>query len=227
MPQLSSTDATDAPADDVGSTDEQLVGDDGQERFRPSWIQVVALVVAVAFLTGVVTTWWANREPTPNAVDVGFYDDMTTHHDQAIGMAITYLSHGTDPVLRFVAGKINASQNGDNRQMFTALQEWGKRGTPDVAMEWMNMPVRQDAQPGMATQEQLDELEKARGRRLDDLFSRMMIDHHQGGIHMAEAAASRGDLSRGLATYMATSQRSEIGELNTRRQQLGLAPYQP
>jgi uncharacterized protein (DUF305 family) len=223
MAQVSSMDAmTDGgPSEPDGESVEY----DGDGPFRPSWLQVVALVVSVAFLTGVVATWWANREPTPNATDVGFYDDMTTHHEQAVGMAITYLSHGTDPVLRFVAGKINASQNGDMRQMYTALQEWGKKGTPDVAMEWMGMSVPQDAQPGMATKEQLDELSTARGRELDDLFSRLMISHHEGGIHMAEAAASSGKLSRDLATFMATTQRDEIGELNTRREQLGLAPF--
>src|SRR5262245_18948125 len=112
--------ATDTMTDDGPSEpDDEAVDYDGDGPFRPSWLQVVALVVAVAFLTGVVATWWANREPAPNATDVGFYDDMTTHHEQAVGMAITYLSHGTDPVLRFVAGKINASQNGDMRQMYT------------------------------------------------------------------------------------------------------------
>jgi uncharacterized protein (DUF305 family) len=196
--------------------------DHGRGRFAPSLVQVLLLVVAVAFLTSVTTAWWVNRAPTPNATDVGFYDDMTTHHYQAIGMAISYLSHGTDPVLRLIAGEINASQNGDIRQMQTALQKWHRQGSPGVAMEWMNMPVPQDAQPGMATPAQLEQLSKARGRELDDLFSRLMIAHHEGGIHMANAAVRLGDLSRPIAAYMATTQRDEIGDMTLRRKQLGL-----
>jgi uncharacterized protein (DUF305 family) len=198
--------------------------DDGRGRFALSLVQVLVLVVGVVLATSAVTAWWVNRDPTPNATDVGFYDDMTTHHYQAIAMAITYLKHGTDPVLTLIAGGINASQNGDIRQMQTALQNWRRQGSPDVAMEWMNMPVPQDAQPGMATPAQLERLNNARGRQLDDLFSRLMIAHHRGGIHMADAAVRLGHLSRPLATYMASTQRSEVGDMNHRREQLGLPP---
>jgi uncharacterized protein (DUF305 family) len=137
-------------------------------------------------------------------------------------MAITYLKYGTDQVLGFVASEINTVQNGDIRQMQAALQDWGAKTTPDVAMEWMGMPVPQNAQPGMATGAQLKELANARGRELDDLFSRLMIEHHQGGIHMANAAARTGKLSKNAAAGMASLQRSEINEINLRREQLGL-----
>jgi uncharacterized protein (DUF305 family) len=190
--------------------------------FRPTVPQLVALAVALVFTTAAATAWWTSREPEPNAVDVGFYDDMTTHHRQAIGMAISYLRNGTDPVLGFVAGEINANQNGDIRQMQIALNEWNEAGTPGVAMEWMNAPVPQDQQPGMATSEEMRALEAARGTELDDMFSRMMIEHHAGGVHMSDAAADTGKLSRKLATGMAKVQRDEIFEINTRREQLGL-----
>jgi uncharacterized protein (DUF305 family) len=93
-------------------------------------------------------------------------------------------------------------------------------------MEWMDAPVDQDAQPGMATQAQLDELDAATGTELDDLFSSLMIAHHRGGIHMAQYAVDHGhedDLTT-LAQAMVTTQQSEVGEMNLRRQALGLQP---
>lgn len=222
---MSSDETLQAIADyeDEDATDE----DRDRGRFAPTILQALAFAAAVAFLTSVVTAWWVTRDPTPNATDVGFYDDMTTHHNQAIGMAITYLRYGNDPVLSFVAGEINVNQNGDIRQMQAAMQQWRKEGTPGVAMEWMGMSVPQDAQPGMATNAQLAALKKARGRELDDMFSRLMMTHHNGGIHMAEAAAKGGDLSRNIAANMAALQRSEVGEMGLRREQLGLPSFRP
>lgn len=191
----------------------------------PNIPQTIALVVALCFLTGVVTAWWVQRDPKPNAVDVGFYDDMTVHHNQAVEMAISYLRNGDDKIMGFIASGVARSQIGDVRQMQAEMQKWGEGGTPDVAMEWMGMSVPPQGMPGMATDAQMKELTEARGKELDDLFSRMMIDHHLGGIHMAEAAEENGDLTTGAAAGMAAGQRSEIGEINNRREQLGLPRY--
>ena len=42
--------------------------------------------------------------------------------------------------------------------------------------------------PGMATNTQLDELRKANGKAAEVLFLRLMIDHHKGGVGMAQSA---------------------------------------
>jgi uncharacterized protein (DUF305 family) len=213
---VSDDQAVDEAADDV---------EESRPRRGPNIPQTIALVVALCFLTGVVTAWWVGRDPTPNAVDVGFYDDMTVHHEQAIGMAITYLRNGDDKVLGFIASGINRVQNGDIRQMQAEMQKWRKEGTPEVAMEWMGMSVPPQGMPGMATEAQMKELQAASGRELDDLFSRLMIDHHIGGIHMAETAVEDGKLSKGAAAGMVASQRADLGEINNRREQLGLPRY--
>jgi uncharacterized protein (DUF305 family) len=196
-------------------------------RRGPSLVQAILLIVALMFLTAVVTVWWMERDPKPNAADVGFYDDMTTHHFQAIAMAYAYLANGTDPVLQSTAKEVQFVQIGDIREMQAALKEWDRTGTPETAMEWMGMPVPQNAQPGMASKEQLGELARARGRELDDIYSRLMIDHHLGGVHMAEAAAERASLEsvRKTAEAMAANQRTEVTELNLTREQLGLERY--
>ena len=36
--------------------------------------------------------YWADRSESPGVADVGFYDDMSTHHMQAIAMARIYLA---------------------------------------------------------------------------------------------------------------------------------------
>jgi uncharacterized protein (DUF305 family) len=167
-------------------------------------------------------------DPEPNEADVGFYDDMTTHHWQAFDLARIYFANGDDPVLRELAEETIFFQSGEIRDMQRAMEDWGETGTPDEAMQWMGMTTPQDAQPGMATPEQLEELESLEGSELDDAFSRLLIDHHAGGIHMADAAVGAASLPdvRELARIMATNQRAEIDELNHRRQVLGLPSYQ-
>ena len=69
---------------------------------------------------------------------------------------------------------------------------------------------------GMATRRELTELGTARGATLDQLFTRLMIDHHVGGIHMAQYAlahATTAEVKR-WALSMEDGQRGEIAELN-------------
>ena len=54
------------------------------------------------------------------------------------------------------------------------------------AMAWMGMPTNDDHMPGMATDEQLDELAGSSRERGDDLFIDLMVAHHKGGIDMVE-----------------------------------------
>src|SRR6188508_2553884 len=145
--------------------------------------RAILVTISLMFLTGAaVFTWqqWAN-DPHPNAVDIGFADDMRTHHLQGVSMALAYLHDGTDPTLLQMANEIVLVQAGENRLLNQYLEDWG---SPDLdlntAMEWMDAPVDQDAQPGMATQAELDELDAATGAELDDLFTSLMIAHHRG-----------------------------------------------
>jgi uncharacterized protein (DUF305 family) len=93
-------------------------------------------------------------------------------------------------------------------------------------MAWMHEPHPAQQMPGMATGADIDRLRAAEGVEADDLFSQLMIRHHDGGIHMAEFAATEAQTSniRNFARGMGASQRSEIGEINLVRRQLGLEP---
>jgi uncharacterized protein (DUF305 family) len=144
-------------------------------------------------------------------------------------MARAYMRYGDDTVLRSVAQEIDFAQAGDVRVMQDALSRWDEAGSPDVAMDWMDDPVAPDAMPGLATAADMNALTSRRGLELDDLFTRLMIEHHAGGADMADAAVGRARLGgvKDLARAMAFTQRREIDELNHRRLDIGLSVVVP
>jgi uncharacterized protein (DUF305 family) len=182
------------------------------------WIAlvVVALVLGGAIGWRITKSDDASR-PGHDSVDVGFFQDMVTHHAQAVAMGYLYLDHGTDPLLRQIATEIINYQNAEIGVMNDHLAQWNEQGTegPD-AMAWMGMRVPRDQMIGLATKRQMQQLADARGRDLDQLFSRLMILHHEGGIHMAEFAAQHAttETVRSWAKAMDDGQRGEIAELN-------------
>jgi uncharacterized protein (DUF305 family) len=211
--------------DDVEAPDR----DPGPARGPARW-QVVVLVVALCFLAGVIG-WWLNKPDTEsfNAVDTGFLTDMETHHNSAINMSFDYLDRSHDPVVKHFAQEIISSPTEELAAMNSYLNEAGGAaiaGDGNVAMAWMDHPVRPADMPGIPTKAELAQLDQSQGLAADDIFTRLMILHHAGGIAMAEYAAAHGEHSgvRELAATMAKVQRSEIDEMNTRRVALGLAP---
>lgn len=195
----------------------------------PSRWQVVTLVVALCFLSGVVG-WWIGRptDPSFNDVDVGFLSDMETHHTGAIALAFAYLGREHDAVVGQIAREIVLDQSQEISVMNTYLDQAGPRKseTDDVAMDWMGLAVPLSRMPGMATTEEMSQLRASAGAQADEVFTRLMIDHHAAGVAMAdfEAAHGQNDDVRRLAAAMAKVQRSEIAELNHRRTTLGFAP---
>jgi uncharacterized protein (DUF305 family) len=93
-------------------------------------------------------------------------------------------------------------------------------------MRWMHDPRPAQQMPGMASAEELAQLRDAQGSEADELFTRLMIEHHDGGVHMADHAARHAETGniRNFAGGVASGQRSEITELNALRAQLGFEP---
>jgi uncharacterized protein (DUF305 family) len=215
-------------------TDERGDVDAPDQDPRPShgparW-QVVVLVIGLCFLAGVVG-WWLNRadDQSFSPVDIGFLTDMETHHNGAINMSFDYLDRSHDPVVKHFAQEIISSQSQELAVMNSLLNRAGgadAAGDGSVAMAWMGHPVRPADMPGMPTKAELAELDESEGLAADDLFTRLMIRHHAGGIAMADYTAEHGENAtvRNLAAAMAKVQRTEINEINNRRVAIGLAP---
>ena len=190
-------------------------------------VNVIGLVLGIALIGGMLG--WLIRDASAdergNATDVGFLHDMRVHHEQAAQMSYIYLGlDDTAPGLRSIARDILVGQNIEIGRMIQMLRDMGQpeAAETDEAMAWMGMPTTQRQMPGMATDAQLEQLAGSSGAAADELFVELMTAHHEGGIHMAEAAVEDASLAkvRSMANSMMTGQRGEIAEL---RQELARA----
>jgi uncharacterized protein (DUF305 family) len=182
-----------------------------------SWSKVAVLGVALAFLgfaVGVFVT--RDRPPGADSADVGFLQDMITHHQQAIEVSLLELAYGEDPTVRSFASDVRNFQSYEIGLMTQKLAGWGftPSDRSDQAMAWMDMPVPVDQMPGLLSDDEMAEISEARGTELDQLFLEKMAEHHRGGIHMAQAATQLvdDDEVRDLAERMVRNQSSEINE---------------
>ena len=164
----------------------------------------------------------------PSDVDVGFLQDMADHHEQAVRMAL--LIQGKDdvsPVTMAFANDVVAAQRYELGLIDGHLIAMGEaRGTPQrEVMAWMEMPVPLAEMPGMAAQSELDALAAASGSDADARFFELMIEHHRGGLHMAEYALDHGEAEVvvDFAERVIATQTKEIGEMRGAQEQLGLS----
>lgn len=196
-------------------------------------IAIAALVIAGALgyvLNGNDSSSATAR--TPNAVDVGFAQDMSTHHVQAVTMAGYERDTTSNPTLKTLAFDIETSQQFQVGEMQGWLDQWNKsRNDPDQ-MAWMGsgMGIGPTAlMPGMATSAQMSKLESSTGKPLDILFLQLMIHHHQGGLQMAAYGrdhASDPSVVR-LAGSMYTLQSQELVQMEQLLRSLGGTPLPP
>jgi uncharacterized protein (DUF305 family) len=222
-----STDVEDE-ADEADEADEDVEEEEGGEAFGGlTWGKVAVLGLALAFLgfaIGFVVT--RDRPPGPDSADVGFVQDMLTHHDQALRVAVLTAARGENPTVRSLALDVVAFQQYEIGVMTQMLDDWGytRADRSDEAMGWMGMPVPVDQMPGLLTDEQLDEVSQAEGADIDALFLEYMAEHHRGGLHMAQAGAERAndpDVAA-LAARIERNQAAEINEYRLLAQELGL-----
>ena len=115
--------------------------------------------------------------------DVGFLQDMIPHHHQAVQMAALVDDRTNRPELIEVAGRIDASQEDE----IAFMREWLRaRGERVPKPEAQGAHHSGHAIAGMATPEQLEELERSDGAAFDRLFLELMIAHHEGAVTMVE-----------------------------------------
>ena len=192
---------------------------------RPWWHSKLNLGVvglAIALLCGALGWVIGNNRaiPDPNSTDIGFLQDMRTHHEQAVYLGLYYLSvQGTDRDLRDIAREIVFSQGIEIGRMIQLLRQFGAPETneSDVAMTWMNEPTPVDRMPGLASQDDIDKLLASTGAAADQLFVALMTAHHEGGIHMAQYALDHANVIevRRFAFSMISGQTGEINEMRS------------
>ena len=217
------TSSTPAPAD---------AGDEGKPRGEARWVRPLLIVAAALSLLllgaagGILLGLpGGTTPPTPalDSVDVGFAQDMTAHHQQAVEMAAWERDHTDDPVLARLAADMETTQNSQIGRMQGWLELWNAPALPlGEHMTWMKDVSHAHgtsdtgtngvaSMPGMASQADLAALRAATGRDLDVLFLQLMLRHHQGGTAMMEYAATHAERPqvRNLAQQMLRSQTAE------------------
>jgi uncharacterized protein (DUF305 family) len=195
-------------------------------------VAIGALLAAVVFGAAVgpalPLVGGAGAQSARGTVDVGFAQDMSVHHRQAVLMAGLARDRSTDPAIRLLAFDIETNQLEQIGQMQGWLSLWDAPALPTGRyMTWMSsktdsMPkmagMAHDSgsagvatMPGMASPADLDRLRSASGAQFDMLFLQLMLRHHQGGAPMAQYAAQHGELAqvRNLAEKMVVSQGAE------------------
>ncbi|MFI6045428.1 DUF305 domain-containing protein [Nocardia sp. NPDC051321] len=203
-----------------------------------------AILIGVAIGTLIRLPLNNSSEPDPGAVDVGFTQDMSAHHAQAVEMAGVVLVRSTDTDVRRLAYDIMTTQQNQVGRMQGWLQLWGKPAQSiDGYMGWMNdqpgghghtgatqtMSGPMQTMPGMATPADLAALRQAAGPQLDTLFLQLMLRHHQGGLPMIEYAATHAETTavRTLADTMDKTQRGEAELITTMLTTRGATPLPP
>lgn len=231
------------------SIDEAAAGSDTESRERPAggadprprrrWhglvvtiggaLAILLLGATAGMLVGVPRTGTAT--PTADSVDVGFCQDMSAHHEQAVEMAGWVRDHSTDPGIRGIAHDIESTQTEEIGRMQGWLSIWGAPpASLGTHMAWMaaeptghahgvaSVPSEGFAMmPGMASPDELRALKTASGPQLDLLFLQLMLRHHEGGAPMLSYAAQHAEVPvvRALAGQMAVAQAGETETLRS------------
>jgi len=123
------------------------------------------------------------------AADIHFVSGMIGHHAQAIAMSQWCESHGASATIHTLCGRIINAQ----RDEITLMQNWLRdrhQPIPEADPRGMKMDMggatHYMTMPGMLTEDQMKQLDAARGTEFDRLFLTFMIQHHRGAVQMVK-----------------------------------------
>ena len=150
--------------------------------------------------------------PSDSSPEAGFARDMMVHHAQAVEMAEIVRDKTESEEIRTLAADIALTQQAQIGQMQGWLQVWDLPPTgTEPAMSWMGEP-HEGRMPGMASPEEINDLQQASPEEAEILFLQRMIPHHEAAVPMAEAIlreTDRKEVER-LAGSIVASQQAEI-----------------
>lgn len=184
-------------------------------------------------------TEFTPTEPEATAADVAFIAGMIPHHEQALEMAELAPDRASHDSVLGLASRIADVQETEIDVCVRWLSERGfdERGLPvdeqsgghsgdvddgrhaddgahsDGADDGEHSDDGGHAAYGMATEQELVQLERLRGTEFDRLWLQLMIEHHEGAVRMAEdrLAAGGADVRAGeLAADVVAGQLAEI-----------------
>ena len=150
--------------------------------------------------------------PSDSSPEAGFARDMMVHHAQAVEMAEIVRDKTGSEEIRTLAADIALTQQAQIGQMQGWLQVWDLPPTgTEPAMSWMGEP-HEGRMPGMASPEEINDLQQASPEEAEALFLQLMVPHHEAAVPMAQAVleeTDRKEVER-LAGSIMASQQAEI-----------------
>jgi uncharacterized protein (DUF305 family) len=237
--------SSEAGRDDLDGVD-RVDGLDADEVVeQPAWsrwviiggtLLAVLLIGGVAgmFVTRAVDDPAATAAPARDSVEVGFAQDMSTHHLQAVTMAGIARDRTTDPEIKQLAFDIERTQLEQVGRMKGWLMLWDQpEQSIGAPMKWMTEPMSGHdmpgmsmapssvspsggaLMPGMATNTELTKLRSLSGRPFDVYFLQLMLRHHQGGTSMAQYASDHSNMPalKALVNSILASQGAEMDQM--------------
>lgn len=159
-----------------------------------------------------------------NDADMVFATSMIPHHAQAIQMVtLTDTTRTLDPEVKQLAESIRAAQAPEVETMVEWLTAWGK-DIPETSNDHVNgghdmgdMPDMADSDmPGMMSAEQMQQLMDASDADFQDMWLKMMKEHHEGAIEMARTEQAEGAFPDAveMAKSIIASQQAEIDQID-------------
>jgi uncharacterized protein (DUF305 family) len=153
--------------------------------------------------------------------DVNFMSGMIHHHAQAIVMAKMIPTHGASSAIQTLGGRVINAQTDEIHLMSQWLRDHNQ-AVPEPNPMGMKMKMGGEEHvmlmPGMLTEEQMKQLDAAKGTEFDKLFLQFMIQHHTGAVSMVKElfgtnGAGLDETVFKLASDVNTDQTTEIARM--------------
>ncbi|UUU20057.1 DUF305 domain-containing protein [Streptomyces sp. DSM 40750] len=147
------------------------------------------------------------EDDSPNSADLDYARMMIEHHTQALEMTELTPDRAKSTQVKRIAERISAAQKPE----IEAMEGWLKSNGGDERGTSHN----HETMPGMATEEQLEQLGTLKGEKFDQLFLRLMITHHEGAITMATDVKAQGNniVIEEMADDVIAQQTTEISRM--------------
>jgi uncharacterized protein (DUF305 family) len=130
---------------------------------------------------------------------------MTPHHAQALVWSTGPAAGNLDRQFEQLAEHILAAQAPDIEPMTDWLQDCDQP-VPATSRDHVNADdghamgdTDDDGMPGMMSEAELSDLQGSHGTDFEDMWLRMMIEHHEGAVEMAQEEAADGKFPGGVA----------------------------